>query len=207
MCFTKEVSILTYIVGLVGCLNLYFNLNLKIEAVFFAWVVQMQLIEYFLWDNQECNNVNKNTTKIGTIVNHLEPIILWISILLFATQKIPEFVNPIMIFFIIATIVYTGYVINDNCTLVTPESSPHLYWSWNNDNKYSGIYYSFFIIVLNILAISSMEFGFHFASILTGGYVLSYAIYNNYKSVGSMWCFFAAFAPWIIPFIYKINLD
>jgi hypothetical protein len=142
-----------------------------------------------------------------TVLNHLEPIVLWISILLFATQKIPEFVNPIMIFFIIATIVYTGYVINDNCTLVTPESSPHLYWSWNNDNKYSKLYYSFFIIVLNILAISSMEFGFHFASILTRGYVLSYAIYNNYKSVGSMWCFFAAFAPWIIPFIYKINLD
>ena len=101
MCFNKEVSILTYIVGLIGCASLYFNLNLRIEAIFLAWVVHMQLVEYFLWNNQECNDVNKNTTKIGTIINHLEPIVLWISILLFATQKIPGFVNMIMVFFVI----------------------------------------------------------------------------------------------------------
>jgi hypothetical protein len=52
-----------------------------------------------------------------------------------------------------------------------------------------------------------MEYGFHFASILTGGFMVSLSIYDKYKSVGSMWCFISALVPWIIPSIYKINLD
>jgi len=54
MCFTKNISIGTYILGLTGCYNLYVNTEYKVEAIFFAWVVQIQLIEYFLWNNQSC---------------------------------------------------------------------------------------------------------------------------------------------------------
>ena len=37
MCYNKEVSLTTYIAGIIGCINLYFNFNLKVEAIFF-WI-------------------------------------------------------------------------------------------------------------------------------------------------------------------------
>ena len=50
----------------------------------------MQLIEFLLWmtvksDNKKtCSSpkTNKLISKIGIIINHLEPIVLWLSILI-----------------------------------------------------------------------------------------------------------------------------
>jgi hypothetical protein len=58
MCWSKEVSISTYVIGIIGCVILY-NKGYKIEALFYGWVIQMQLIEYFLWAFQPCNDENK----------------------------------------------------------------------------------------------------------------------------------------------------
>jgi hypothetical protein len=109
MCFNEQVSILTYIVGIIGCINLYFNLDLKVEAIFFACVVQMQLVEYFLWNNQSCNQMNIDTTKVGIIINHMEPIVLWIAILLLSKHVLPVYVNILMILFVIVWFL-GGYV-------------------------------------------------------------------------------------------------
>jgi hypothetical protein len=93
MCYNKEVSLTTYIAGIIGCINLYFNFNLKVEAIFFGFVIQMQLIEYVIWDNISCNDTNVLTSKIGTIINHMEPIILWVAILFLSTKSLPHWVN------------------------------------------------------------------------------------------------------------------
>jgi hypothetical protein len=103
----------------------------------------MQLIEYLLWENQSCNDINKSTTKIGVVVNHMEPIVLWMSILFLSTKELPNYVNLLMVAFVIITIFYTKFVLDDNCTLVTPSSSPHLMWKWNYQ-EYTHIYYPFF---------------------------------------------------------------
>ena len=197
MCFNEKVSMLTYIIGITGCINLYFNLNLKIEAIFFAWVVQMQLIEYILWNNQSCNQLNINTTKLGIIINHLEPIILWIAILLLSTHKLPEYVNMLMIIFTLVTIIYTKNVLLNKCTLTEKK---HLVWNWNHE-KNSNIYYGFFIIMLNLLFINGVDNGNILALLSTGSFFISKLLYTNEKSVGAMWCFFSAFAPWIIPMV------
>ena len=202
MCFSKKVSMLTYIIGIVGSINLYFNLNLKIEAIFFAWVVQMQLIEYFLWNNQSCNQLNINTTKLGIIINHLEPIILWIAILLLSTHKLPEYVNMLMIIFTLVSIIYTKNVFLDKCTL---KEKKHLIWNWTFE-KNSNIYYGFFILCLNLLFIYGVDNGNILAILTTGFFFISKLLYKNEKSVGAMWCFFAAFAPWIIPILYNYNI-
>jgi len=204
MCFNKEVSIITYIIGLAGCLNLYFNFNLKIEAIFFGWVIQMQLIEYVLWDNQPCNQTNINTTTIGTIVNHLEPIIFWGAILLLSTKQLPIYVNILMIIFTIVSIIYTSDVLKNECTTVTPISKTHLHWKWNEGSRF---YYPFFLLCLNLLSIFGLEHGYHTAFIITILFAISGMIYNKKSSVGAMWCFFAAYTPWFLPYIYKIPLN
>jgi hypothetical protein len=200
MCFNEKVSIITYIFGIIGCINLYFNLNLKIEAIIFAWIIQMQLIEYFLWNNQSCNQINIDVTKVGIIVNHLEPIVLWITILALSTHKLPDYVNILMILFVIVTYLYTKNIFLDKCTL---KKNNNLIWEWNR-GEYNIIYYLFFIICINLLFLYGVNDGKKLAILITALFLISYIFYRDEKSVGAMWCFFSAFCPWIIPILYKI---
>jgi hypothetical protein len=168
----------------------------------------MQLIEYIIWDNISCNDTNVLTSKIGTIINHMEPIILWVAILFLSTKSLPQWVNIYMVLFIIISIFYTLDVFPNECTKVTEISSPYLYWKWNHyDISYiSYIYYTLFLLSIVILSINGLEHGYHLAILVVLSYIISKLIYGKNKSTGSMWCFIAAFAPYIIPFVYQIKI-
>ena len=204
MCFNKEVSIITYIVGCIGCIILIRNKYMS-EAAFFLVVIQMQLIEYFLWKNQTCNNININITKLGIGINHMEPVILWLAILIFSKKILPKWVNAMMIVYILSAILYTIKINNNSCTTVTNESAPHLHWKWNNDT-YGTYFYLFFLVTLIILSITGITHGYHLAILITTSFIISFIIYGKFKSVGAMWCFMAAFVPIIIPYFYKIKI-
>ena len=79
----------------------------------------------------------------------------------------------------------------------TEESSPHLHWKWNY-GKYNNLYYSFFIIILILLSTFGLENGYILATLSTVSFFISKKIYTNTHSVGNMWCFAAAFCPWIL---------
>lgn len=204
MCFNAPVSLTTYVVGIIGCIILL-KKKYTPEAAFFFVVIQMQLIEYLLWKNQSCDNFNINITKLGIVINHMEPIIFWLAILMFSEKKLPLWVNGLMGGYIIAAIIYTNNVNNNSCTVVTPESSPHLYWKWTS-GKYEYIFYTLFLLTLILLSIKGLKNGYHMAFIITLAFIISFFIYGKNKSIGTMWCFMAAFAPIIIPYFYKIKL-
>jgi hypothetical protein len=201
MCFSAEVSLSTYIIGMLGIIRLW-NLNLKPEAIFYACVIQMQLIEFLLWKNNQCNEMNKTITKIGIIINHLEPFILWLAIYSFSPYILPNWLNKYMMIFFAIAIFYTYYVFKNGCTVVTKESAPHLQWDWNSEN-YNNIFY--FIFLLALILLSSYGLGKNgntHAFIVFISFVISYLIYNKKHSTGAIWCFLAASVPWIIPYVY-----
>ena len=99
MCFIAPVSLTTFLIGIIGSLRLFY-LNYKAEAIFYAWVVLMQLIEFFLWRNQPCNKTNLIVTNIGMLINHLEPIALWVGIILFSKKELPTFVNILLLIYL-----------------------------------------------------------------------------------------------------------
>jgi hypothetical protein len=206
MCFNSQVSLITFIIGILGSIRLY-NLGYKSEAFFFAWVVLMQLIEYFLWNNQECNNINKNITNIGMLINHLEPVILWIAILYFNENKLPAWINAYMLIYLVLTYIYTKALLKNKnknkkleCTTVTEESKPHLHWQWNF-GKNGILFYTYFLVGLVLLSMYGLNKGFITALLALLSFGLSYYIYGNKKAVGAMWCFAASFGPWIIPIL------
>jgi len=208
MCFSENVSIGTYMIGIAGTINL-FSMNYVAEAFFYFIIIQMQLIEYVLWKNQTCNDVNKKTTKIGVIVNHFEPIALWIGISVLANKELPSYVHGIMGIYVLASIYVTKTVLNEQdpnkkieCTLKTPSSGGHLYWQWN-EQPYTYIFYVFFLLCISLLSINGLKNGTIHALILIGSFFGSLLIYRKTHSVGAMWCFFGAFAPWIISYINK----
>jgi hypothetical protein len=207
MCFNKEVSIGTYIIGMLGSLYLY-KQGLIPEAIFYCCVVQMQLIEYFLWKHQSCKDIqiNKNITKLAIIINHIEPLILWAAIIVFSKKILPIWVHQVMLGYIILSVIVTLYSLkNVSHTTVTEDSGGHLKWQWNNI-KYTGIYYLYFLLVLIVLSIYGLQNGKMHAILVTVAFVISFVMYYDYKSTGAMWCFMAAFAPWIIPTLYRVKL-
>jgi len=211
MCFNKEVSILTYIIGILSCYNLY-KQDYKIEALFFLWVVQMQFIEYIFWLNPICNKTNKLLTKIAIILNHTQPLILYI-LLIYYNGKLPDYVHKLVLIFTIINIFYTIYDINKNdCSIVDNKISSHIIWEWNS-YEYHTLFYILFIIISCILFyyIPNFNYNYHYSrnNILIFIYlisvIISYIIYSDKKSVGSMWCFAAALTPLILHFIYNYN--
>lgn len=213
MCFNSTVSIITYIVGLTGSYQLY-QYQFTPEAIFYGWVIQMQLLEYFLWKNQPCGTdidittTNQHITNLANVVNHLEPFILWIAILHFSKSILPDYVNQYMYVFAIITGLYTYNTIkNSMCTTVTEESKPHLHWKWNNGKHYIP-FYLLFLFTLLFLSYHGLEYPRNLINcfIILISYLISYKIYGDKHSVGAMWCFIAAFAPWLLIFLYK-NLN
>jgi hypothetical protein len=198
MCFNPEVSLATYVVGMTGCFQLYSKGYIP-EAIFFAWVIQMQLVEYFIWRNQSCDqHVNKFVSKIGILVNHTEPIVLWLAILYFSKRTLPSIIQMFMVFFVIVSLLYTYNVWNSTeCTTVTQESAPHLHWKWN-EGSFSKEYYMIFLMSLALLSYYGLPNGHINATLSVLSFVISKIIYGEKHSVGAMWCFAAAFAPWFL---------
>jgi hypothetical protein len=189
MCFNKSVSLATYMIGVTGSLALY-TYGYVPEALFYAWVVQMQLIEYFLWKNQICSDTNKNITKTGIFVNHMEPFILWLAI---GLRNLPVGINVYMLLFGIWT-----YFINKNIkTECTLESKSHLRWKWN-DNK--DLYYTAFLgalVLLSLFGLGGIR-GQNNAFVILLGFALSWVIYEDSKAIGAMWCFAGALFPFVL---------
>jgi len=202
MCFNAPVSLTAFIIGAVGSIRL-FTLGYKAEALFYFWVVLMQLVEYFLWKNQPCNKTNLRVTNAGMFINHLEPVALWVGILLFSKRELPFLANVLLLFYLLLTIYYTKLFFEKNklqCTTETPESSPHLHWKWNYGQHYK-FYYSVFLLCLIVLSVFGLNNGTINAFMVITSYFVSYLIYSDKHSVGAMWCFFAAFGPWVIPYL------
>ncbi|KAF6252720.1 hypothetical protein COO60DRAFT_1643851 [Scenedesmus sp. NREL 46B-D3] len=209
MCFNARVSITTYLVGLAGCAELY-RQGRAAEAMFYAWVVHMQLIEFFLWRLQpQCSadpawalGQNALVSKAGLIINHLEPVVLWLAIsyLPQGSRQLPGWMHAVMVGFVLATAEYSRRVLSEQeslVTTVTPESAPHLHWKWN-EGRGGGLYYAAFVAVLCALAHYGLAYGRQNTVIIAASFAASFAVYGKQHSVGAMWCFAASLAPWLL---------
>ena len=89
MCYNKDISLYTYIIGLVASYLLIKKQNktLKILGWFFMVLIQMQLIEYFLWTNNKCNTRNIHLSILGALFNFIQPILLYLAIMGLSSNK------------------------------------------------------------------------------------------------------------------------
>ncbi len=209
MCFSPFASLSTFIIGIIGtllCLTLGTATD-KLIGLFFGFVSSMQLIEYILWKNQECNTINKLFSIMGMILNHLQPIVLAILILVLNKSLSSSKKQSIIIVTIIYSIIIIPYSIqfvydDDMCTLKNEYN--HLDWDWNG-MKYKEIVYLLFlftVIFLFYIGTPDKNSGLIISIIILISYIISYFIYKDKKVIGAMWCLFASFTP-VLWFGYK----
>lgn len=207
MCFNKEISIISYLIGMCGCILLYYR-NYEIEGLFYAFVIQMQLIEYLLWLNNKCNWINKIITKIGILLNHLQPIILYFLIIYLNSnldKNTKIFIHIIIIIYIITTITYLiyNYKLLYSCTIGI-ENKKELLWKIQYGHLFE--YYHIFVFALFFMILFGFKkHNYLNAYIILASIIISYIVYDKSKAVGTIWCLFAAYIPLLLNIIYTIK--
>jgi len=155
----------------------------------------MQLIDFFLWRNQTCDQYNYIISIIGIILNHLQPIVLGLAILFINTQLSNQDKIMILCILFLYTCVFVPYswqcIDKTQCTLKNKNN--HLDWKLNWE-KYHAFVYSVFLLTLLILYYRFVPvYGRLFAAISLFSFTSSVLFYNN--EIGNMWCFYAIFFP------------
>lgn len=198
MCFSKEVSLFTFISGIIGSLLCYSTgtPDYKIIGVFFAFVSLMQAIEYLLWSHPVCDDYNKKLSYVAMLINHLQPIVLLLTLYIYSPAKFNQYKFILLLLISIYSVIIVDYSrkFKNECTI--KDENNNLNWKWNHmDNK---------ILVYLVFLLCLVSFGFIFPNKNTGmifsvfslvSYIVSYFIYKDKNVVGSMWCFFSSFAP------------
>jgi hypothetical protein len=204
MCYSKEVSIATYTIGTISSILLYNRKNpsLKINGLFFLFVTQMQLIDYLIWKNNECNKFNTDISHIGAILNHMQPIILYILVKHFNknlkdNQK--NILDMIIIIYLLSLLNYNKNIYPLECTEVKEDSKPYLKWGWNYKPN-NTIFYVLFIAILSLLQLFGLEkpYNIFISIILLLSLIGSRVITGKRKYLGAMWCWFSALLPAIL---------
>ncbi len=198
MCFSERASIVSFFFGIIGSLLLISlgGVNNKIIGYYFVYISFMQFIDFLLWRHQICDDYNRMISLLGMLLNHSQPIVLGMIILLFNPIH-QNIIYTLMLLYLCVIIPYSlPFVTNKNlqCTLKGKEN--HLLWNWNL-LKYSLIMYFIYLFVvcgLFIYGLTNYNIGLFVAFIAVITYVTSFFIYTP-KYVGTIWCYYAVFLP------------
>jgi hypothetical protein len=213
MCFSANMSIISFIVGLIGSILVYSlgGPSNKIIGLFLGFVSFMQFLEYLLWKHQECNNQNKFLSKITLWFNHMQPIVLGLLIILFNySLSITYYVLFIIFIYTIVMIPYSMQYFRNNITniqcTIKNLTTQHLYWKWNSLD-YNYLFYSLFfvgaVVLLFYIGLPNKELVKYAILIAIFTYITSYIFYK--RNAGSMWCFYTAFLPITYYTYIKLN--
>ena len=207
MCFNKDVSILSFLISILGGLTLikmgdqrYKETNKKI-ALFFIWVGFMQLVEFLIWIDLDCSRgINRFAGIIGPILNYLQPVIF---ILLFYNRNHSFIVYPLLIYLFIVIVYYIKYILKGNfCS--GKNILGHLKWSWSDLGPLP-LVYSCITLLLGyyIYKVNNkyINLSYILGIIL---FIISYLKFN--KNLGELWCFFVVGIPLFVLLSQKLKL-
>jgi hypothetical protein len=131
MCFSERASIVSFFFGIIGSLLLISlgSVNNKIIGYYLIYVSFMQFIDFLLWRHQVCDDYNRLISLLGMLLNHSQPLVLGMIILLF-NPKHKNIIYTLMLVYLCVVIPYSiPFVTNKNlqCTLKGKEN--HLLWN------------------------------------------------------------------------------
>lgn len=205
MCFSKELSKRALGLGLFSSLLLIFLGDRAITGfnraigLFFIVVALVQLLEYFIWSDPNCNQgLNELAGKLGPFFVVLQPVILLILILIFMrgaaidqSDLIPIIINlAYLAYFIYSYHIY--WKSRDFCSRNKTDSG-QLLWSWSK--HFSQITYTI-VLIINIVYYSREKIHY-----LTAGVVGLIALFSQItypKGFGSVWCYVSNSVPLIV---------
>jgi hypothetical protein len=194
MCVNAEVSLSSFIIGVISsiCLIYYGNKKFQKEnlsvGIFFIYVSFIQLLEYFIWiDLDNKKGLNKIISIIFPIVISSQPVVFYIIKSIIFNKNV-LWINLLIIYYILEAIfAYNSYLINE--TLITTKKNKYLFWKWDKYGSY------IYIIIFAFAVFLYSNFNYSLLLFILGSFSLfvSYKISNiNYTST---WCLISAYMP------------
>ena len=215
MCYTKEISLNTFIIGISSSLILilfgnknYQKQNLGIGILFFI-VSFMQLFDYMIWDDLECKkNYNKLAGKLGPLFNAIQPLILYIFILFIKQTKEPYRLDNIILtiinFLYLAYVLYI-YKVHIDKNICSKVEKGRIRWSWYN--SWENLYFpTIYLIVLSINVMYIIKNKYILIATLLSALFLIISKINYKYHIGEFWCYFVNSIPLIILVLQKLNI-
>lgn len=197
MCWDEHTSVVTFVIGTVfNIFNVWYfrDTTITIISLMWQWVLLMQLFEAIAWKNQNNPIKNKWAANGALIANVTQPIFVALALIAFTNVSTQNKVLAMVLVFLY--IVWLIYALNQNKPfneLKPSESCDHLDLVWWK--KFPGGASVYLIVLLCVLVLllrpkklMLFETGFIFVTL-----AISAVFYSC--GTGSMWCWFAAFAP------------
>ena len=214
MCYSKEYSLGALAVGWLSSLLVFqasfhrasdrglachrtVAMQMRVVAVFFAYVSLMQLYDYVFWTQPADGALNRRVTQLAILTNHTQPLVLLLCARYFLEKPLPV-ASSLTALYTLVAIPYTLRALKVCTTTTLAAESKTPYWEWNHlRGEGHHVTYGFFLASLFSVFWEGFEGPMRilFAAYTVGSFVFSWAKYRVNSSVGRFWCFFAAFAP------------
>ena len=208
MCFNYKVSLLTFSIGTIFSLLLFyygnnkFNIENKVSGIFLIFISAIQFMDFLFWiDINNKLGINKITTVLGPFLNVCQPIILYVIKYIYYKPDIFTLTNynlPVailnLLYFLYFIVGYKKFITHSK--LVTQPVNGHLKWPWL---KYSNPYFYLILFAINIFYLFDLKYALLLFTTVYLFFFLSVKYF--YYHIGEMWCFFGSFTPLILYFL------
>ena len=204
MCWSPEASLTAYILGSIASLYLLIKGDKydKHIGLFSLTFIQIQLAEFLMWIDQDCNkNINHYATIFAEYILILQPFSIILGAILFKTTNISN--NLLYFFLLIFIICIMNYYIRIiyNKRKLCSKSINNGYLEWDIIKKYNLFDYFIYFIFMFLLWIflknkkGTIVFVFNIIFLLFG---LNDNYKFNFAQWESKWCFFSVLLPFFI---------
>lgn len=195
MCWSAEVSILTYVFNLVGCCVAWYSRMVPINVILFLnFTALIQLVEFFLWISLDKPVMNTAVSYIGLVLILLQP---FVSVYLFTEGRLRIF---LLILYSILTLIWLPGQKVKPFTKISDVDS-HLEWNWFDGfpRLFAYIWMTFFTLPI----LYNRQYLLLFSAITT----LAMSLFQFYRgdTWKSLWCWSSNFT-WLF-FYAKIIRD
>jgi len=192
MCWNAEVSLNSFIFGIISMtIVLILNKINYINVLFALTISLIQLMEYYMWNNINNKAVIYILSIIGYFILLAQIILLNYGCL---NDKDRTVALIIIAFFAIYLFIYNYN--NDKFKMEKGENK-HLVWHWADFPK------PFLILVLLFYIYPAFNCGYISFILISISLLISLYYYYNFKTWGTMWCYFGNFY-WIILIIRSL---
>ena len=198
MCYNKETSIYAFLIGFVSGIILLNNNNKedKYAGIVCIMISLIQLTEFFLRNNQECNYTNHILSIIILVILYLQAVIFG-YINLDTSNKNDTLIYNILFTIYTLSFIYILYNIYNKkqklCSLKDSTFYEKSRLSWDVFKKNDTTIFSILYVLLLLLYASKLK-SYPIRKItpfITFILAYIYSSYNNHKTniFGTMWCF------------------
>ena len=195
MCWNAEVSLNTFIFGMISMIIVIIFNKISYKIILFTLTLSLiQLLEYYTWKNIDNIDIIYNLSIIGYLIISIQLIILNYG---FLNNKDKLVALIILLILLIYIFIYNYQ--NNKFNMEIGENK-HLIWNW--------IDIPIPILIIIMVFYIYPAFTYNYISFVTMLIILlpSLYYYYKYKTWGTMWCYYSNII-WIILILISISLQ